>query len=74
MSYGFCSKFDTLSGSAKIFNQLRFDKVTEFKGRNFFTQNLRNYYHQQALGLITQKVSHLVRIAIQPKLRLLTMQ
>ena len=30
MSYGFCSKFHTLSSSAKIFeNRLRFDKVTE---------------------------------------------
>ena len=30
MSYGFCSKFHTLSSSAKkIQNRLRFDKVTE---------------------------------------------
>ena len=29
MSYGFCSKFYTLSSSAKIENRLRFDKVTE---------------------------------------------
>ena len=30
MSYGFCSKFHTLSSSAKNFeNRLRFDKVTD---------------------------------------------
>jgi len=40
MSFGFCSKFFTLSSSVKILkNRLRFDKVTDslnFKGGDFF--------------------------------------
>ena len=29
MSYGFCSKFRTLSNNAKNKNRLRFDKITD---------------------------------------------
>ena len=37
MWYGFCSKFHTLSSSAKNFkNVLRFDSYRKFKGGNFF--------------------------------------
>jgi len=36
VSYGFCSKFHTLSNSAKFWKSVNWQSYREFKGGNFF--------------------------------------
>jgi len=42
ISYGFCSQFHTFQQRKNFENRLTFDKVTEFKGGNFFETQCSN--------------------------------
>jgi len=53
VSYGFCSKFHTLSSSAKFENRLKFNKVTDsLKVETFLRRSVQLFRVYSALNII----------------------